>query len=517
MKAKRSVYNLIFGFGSQLITMALGIVLPRLFLVNFGSEVNGFMASIGQVFIYMALLEAGVGAASLQALYRPVSKDDKREINSILAATSIYYRKAGIYYFFFVILFALTYPFVVDTNLDNKSVIVVILLTGMAGALRFYFQGKYTILLSAEGKSYITTSILTITNIITSIIKIILLLKGYNIIVIQISYFGLTIIQLIIFYFYITKNYKWLDLNVKPNFKAVEQKNSALIHQISSLVFSNTDILILTIFCDLKVVSVYVIYNLIFSMVDSVIYTVNSSLTFVLGQAYHECKEKYKRLYDLYEVYFLAFVFSIFTITYILILPFMRLYTQGLNDINYIDFWLPVLFVILKLLSYSRSPAGNAIAVAGHFKNTQNRSLLETILNLTCSLFFVNLLGIYGVLLGTILALIYRSIDMVIYSNIKILHRSPFITTKRLLTNSCLFLAILIIQNIIVINPTSYIGVFVWSLSLLIIITPLYLLVIAIFEREAFSNLKFYLDLIFKRFYGHKRNLNSISKGGQVE
>ena len=73
MKARRSVYNLIFGFGSLLITISFGIVIPRLFLINFGSEVNGLMSSISQVFVYLALFEAGVGTASIQALYKPIS------------------------------------------------------------------------------------------------------------------------------------------------------------------------------------------------------------------------------------------------------------------------------------------------------------------------------------------------------------------------------------------------------------------------------------------------------------
>ena len=41
MKFKKTVYNLIFGIGTQLITLALGLVIPRLILQSYGSEVNG--------------------------------------------------------------------------------------------------------------------------------------------------------------------------------------------------------------------------------------------------------------------------------------------------------------------------------------------------------------------------------------------------------------------------------------------------------------------------------------------
>lgn len=93
MKAKRSLLNLGFGLTSQVITIILGFFIPRLIMVNYGSEANGLIASIVQIISYFALLEAGVGAASLQALYKPIASNDRGHINSILAATSRYYKK----------------------------------------------------------------------------------------------------------------------------------------------------------------------------------------------------------------------------------------------------------------------------------------------------------------------------------------------------------------------------------------------------------------------------------------
>ncbi|MCP3761397.1 sugar isomerase [Domibacillus sp. A3M-37] len=505
MRVKRSFLNLTFGIVSQILLIALGIIIPRLFLVNFGSEVNGLMASIAQILIYLSLLEAGVGAASLQALYKPVAKDDKQSINSILAATSSYYKKTGIYYFWTVLLIAIIYPFIIDSNLSKATVFVVILLAGMSGAINYYFQGKYRILLTAEGKTYVNTSIITIINILNSIVKIVLLSLHFNIIAVQASYFIITIIQIVIFKIYIKKNYKWIDLNEKPNFEAIAQKNSALIHQVSFLIFSSTDVIILTIFTDLKVVSVYVMYNLLFNMIDNIIFTVNGSITFALGQTYHESKSKFIKLYDVYEVYFMAFIFSLFTIAYILILPFMRLYTYGINDINYIDFWLPILFILLKLLTNARTSGINAITIAGHFKETQNRSILEATINIILSLIFVQFFGIYGVLMGTIGALLYRSTDTIIYANKKILYRSPWITIKRWLVNVGIFLMMLFVADYFNINPTSYITIVVWSVILIVILLPVYFIICSLFEKEIYLDLKEFLKGYLDKIKGRKK------------
>lgn len=62
-KGKRIIK--IFGYGviSQVVTLLLGIIIPKLMIVSYGSEVNGLLSSIRQVFVYVALLEAGIGTA----------------------------------------------------------------------------------------------------------------------------------------------------------------------------------------------------------------------------------------------------------------------------------------------------------------------------------------------------------------------------------------------------------------------------------------------------------------------
>ena len=59
--AKKGVENILSGVCSQLVTLALGVIIPRLVLVNLGSEANGLLNSLNQVLAYVALLEAGVG------------------------------------------------------------------------------------------------------------------------------------------------------------------------------------------------------------------------------------------------------------------------------------------------------------------------------------------------------------------------------------------------------------------------------------------------------------------------
>ena len=96
-RQRNSINNLVWGIIGNLITSIVAIVIPRLFIVNYGSEINGLLASIRQIYVYLALLEIGVGDASVVALYGPIARQDHKSVNEILAATDFYYKKNRYY------------------------------------------------------------------------------------------------------------------------------------------------------------------------------------------------------------------------------------------------------------------------------------------------------------------------------------------------------------------------------------------------------------------------------------
>lgn len=490
MKSKRGLYNIIFGMLGQFLTIIIGLIIPRLFIVNLGSEANGLVSSISQIYIYIGLLEAGIGAVSIQALYKPIAQNDHEGVNKILSATAKYYHKAGIYYLICIGILGIIYPLIIESYFSKFDIFLIIVFSGLSGAINFLFQGKYKVFLMAEGKNYIISNIATFLSVISSLIKALLIMLGFNVVIIQFSCLIINLSQIIFFEFYIRRNYKWLDTNTSPNYKAISQKNSAFIHQISAMIFANTDIIVITVFCDLKVASVYAMYNLVTTYISGILQNINSGIVFILGQKYHENKEVYLKLNDVYDTYYMAIAFAIYTIAYILFLPFMKLYTKDIIDINYIDNLLPVLFIFIQLLNCGRAAANNSINVAGHFKKTQNRSIIEAIINIVVSLVCVNIFGIYGVLIGTIVALFYRVNDIILYSCKYILLRSPIKTYIRWIINLISMLIIIYISNLLDIKIESYISLVFNGVILLVITVPIYLFISSILNIECYMYIK---------------------------
>ncbi len=496
MDSKRGINNIIYGFLSQAVTMGLSLIVPRLVLVNLGSEANGLLHSISSIFTYLTLLEAGVGKATTQALYKPLGAKDFDGINSIMSATNKFYKKTGYIYSVVLFLFALIYTIFIDTTLSHITVFSVIIITGGSSVLKYFVQGKYTVLMGAEGKEYVLTNYSTVNTIVTSFCKIALLVFGFGVVEIQGMYLFFSAIQMLFVVFYIKRNYKWLNVKVKPDYEAISQKNFVLLHQITGMIFNNTDILLLTVMADLKTVSVYSMYTTFYTVIKSVLNTVSFSYSYALGQIFHSDKEEFKRLHDVYELYNMSLTFALICILNIFILPFMKIYTADVTDINYVDKYIPVLFTAVYLLSNARASSGLVIDFAQHFKETRWRAILESAINIVVSIVGIKLFGIYGALIGTVAALIYRANDMIIYAN-RLLKRSPFVTYKRWLVNLALFLVVTVVSKLILPEITSLFILIVWAAVYCVVIVPLFFAVDSLSEiktaKYAFKIVKKYI------------------------
>ena len=486
--------NLFYSIFNQLLILGLGIIVPRLILTSYGSEVNGLLSTITQIFAYVALLEAGIGNASVNALYKPITENDKYEISDILSATQKYYRKITYIYIACVIILSFGYPLVIETELSYVSVVLVILFQGMSGALTFYFVAAYKQVLIADGKNYIVQNITLVIYVLTSLAKIILMQNGFNIVLLQFAYFVIYCIQVFIYVRVMKKRYEWIKIHKNPSMRCLSQRNAFLIHEISGTIFSSTDVLVLSTFCSLKIASVYAVYNMVFTALNSMINSINSGLTYILGQTYASDKEAYVKTHDGYDSLYMALVFSLITVAYVLILPFVNLYTRGINDIAYVDYKLPILFAIIQLMSCSRAVSARLITISGHAKATQYRSLLEALINLGTSLILVQFLGIYGVLIGTIIALLYRVNDIIIYANKKILKRTPLKTYKKFICNFLIFSIIVIANHYcrewLIGNCSSYIVFFVMGIVFSIISFAVYFGFVFVTNKSVYKLIK---------------------------
>lgn len=488
---QKSKLNVLISFFYQVVAIALGLIVPRITLLGYGSSINGLLSSALQFVGYLAIFEAGIQAVATKSLYKTVGNNDNAGTNSILSAVNRNYKKIGVYYLVGLIILSSLYPlFIKVNNLSYFTIFFVVFFSGLSNVILFFFQGKYRILLQVEGKNYFISLLNIITNISNHGIKILLLNFRVNIAFVVFGSFVASMIPAVIIMVYIKAKYKWIDLKAEPNFLALAQSKDAIVHQVSWMIFSSTDTFILTIFCNLKVVSVYVIYKMINDYMFAFSKIPFESMSFRLGQLYSTDKERFKKYINVVEVFTSNICFILFTVTLCLTTSFVGLYTNGIKDINYVDQKLAILFVAVQLLNYMRTPMLNTISYAGHFRQTLIPTIIETIINIVVSILGVFFLGIYGVLLGTIVSLLYRTIDIIFYSNKKLLNRSPMRTFSYYIVEGNLLAVIytlFINLNIVIDNYLKFIVV---GAILTISVGVIFISISCLLFREEFKFLK---------------------------
>lgn len=489
---KKILKNLLFGFGGQLLILAMSIILPRFILISFGSEVNGIATTITQIFTYITLLEAGIGNASVNRLYKDISSDDREGISVTLSATKKYFNRIIPIYVLCVAAFCIIYPLVIKTTVSSATIRLIIIVQGLSGVINFYFTNTYTQLLIADGRNYVSSNLTLMVKTVSTIVQILLIQLGFDIVSVQVSLLLAFVLKAIITNIYVKKKYPWLKKVSNVDTGLLEQRGAFIVHEVSGVLFQGTDVFLISIFCSMQEVSVYSIYNMVYVALSGIFTVLFKGIDFNLGLEYNRDREKYIKLHDTYETIVSCFVFAMISAAYMVILPFVKLYTDGVDDVDYIRPLIPILFSLIQLLSSSRSVASKLITISGRAKNTMIQSISETAINIIVSVVCGYFWGIPGVLLGTIMALLYRTNDIIIYANVKILNRRPWYAYRIILINFALFAGVLLLAHNVDLNINSYIDFFVYGVLILIIMFVLFFgihLLLTRNIREAFINI----------------------------
>ncbi|MDR0304601.1 MAG: hypothetical protein LBH98_07555 [Chitinispirillales bacterium] len=454
---KEIIRNVFINIFAQVITLVIGFILPPLIITTYGSAQNGMVASIAQFIAYLSVVEAGIGAASIAALTKPLYNNDKNQINSIIAATQNFYSKAGSIFAFMILLLAFIYPHIVE-YVDKFSACFMVLVLSIGGILDFFVIGKYRVLLIADRKNYIMVIFRIINIILSAVVSIILIENGNSLLLVKFTSVLIYVSGYAMIFVYVKKHYCFINLKTKFDKNTLEQKWDVMCHRVSGMVLDNSPLVLLTIFCSLSEVSIYSIYSMIFLAIDKLIDTLSDGMQGFFGRFLAENNpNKMKKIYEKYETVYFLIIGICYTCALILTIPFMQIYARNMTDANYIQPTLVVLFVAVGIMNKLRQPAIMLYVSAGHFKQTKWQAIAEAVINISASIFFVIKFGFTGVLLGSVCSLAYRTLDIIIYSSKNVVHNSLLITfTKVIVLGIWYYIGYFILYGYMAYNINSY-------------------------------------------------------------
>ena len=192
---KSASKNMVMSVVSRLISLVTGLIVQRYLLLAFGSTLNGLTTSINQVMAYLVLLEAGLGTASVQALYDPLAVGNWKKVSGILTATGIEYKKISAIFFTLLLGVSVLIPLAVSGEVEFATAGLLTIITGSSYVISYIMGGKYKALLDADRKIYVLYALDSISVIASCVLRVIALNAGQSIVLVQLLNLACTAIK----------------------------------------------------------------------------------------------------------------------------------------------------------------------------------------------------------------------------------------------------------------------------------------------------------------------------------
>lgn len=417
MREKRLFYNTISSLVFQVTTIICGFILPRLILNAFGSEVNGLVNSITQFLGVISFLELGVGAVVQSALYKPLAEKNQEDVSKIISSANKFFTRLGQILLIYVIALVIFYPQFAGKNFGFIYTATLIVTISISSFAQYFFGIVNRLLLTADQHGYIQYNAQTLAVVCNTAACFILIRVGCSIQIVKLTTSLIYLLQPFLIYLYVRHHYS-IDRKIKYIKEPIPQKWNGIAQHVAAVILDGTDTIVLTLFATLSDVSIYSVYFLVVKGVKQLFMSMTNGITSLIGElwAKQEIKELNKTFSWTEWVIHTGTTF-VFGLTAILIVPFVRVYTLGIHDANYIQPLFAALIVAANAGHCLRLPYNIIILAAGHYKQTQNNYIIAAILNIVVSVVTVKAWGLIGVAIGTLVAMGYQTVWMAVYDS----------------------------------------------------------------------------------------------------
>lgn len=421
MRSQKAFRSILSSMIVTLMTMLSRLIIPRLIIYNFGSDVNGLVTSIDQFLGYITVMEAGLSGVVHAALYKPLANGDKEAVSAIVKSAKRFFRGISIAFVLYLIGMMVVYPMFVNDSFDRVYTMAMVFVIGISVVFYYSIGMAYQLLLEADQRKYVV-DISQITLVVVDLVVVLILVySGAGIHLIKLASSLLFAIRPLVLWSYVRKKYK-LDAHVTPDERALDQRWDGLGHHIAHMVHINTDVALITLFLNVREVSVYMIHYLVVAGVRSIVSLVSQGVDAAFGNMIaNKEQDSLESNFKMVELLLFALTTVFFTAAGILIVPFITVYSQDVTDANYIRPLFATFLVLSEVMYCIRIPYELIVKSAGHFKQTRPIALQEAGFNLVLSTMLIQRFGLTGAAFGTLLAMTYRTIRYAHYLSQNIL------------------------------------------------------------------------------------------------
>ena len=418
-RTKNAGRNILFGGILKMYQIVVPFLMRTAMIYFMGMQYLGLNSLFVSVLQVLNLAELGVGSAMVYSMYKPIVEDDKVTICALMKMYRTYYRVIGLV--IAVIGIALTpfIPHLIKCDFPAELNIYILYLLNLSVTVLSYWLFAYkNSLLQAHQRSDVGNKVTLITMTVQYGLQFLVLvtIKDYYIyVIIALATQALTNILVAVIATKMYPEYKPIGKLPVSMVRDINQRIRDLFTaKLGSVIVNSVDTIVVSAFLGLTTLAIFQNYQYIITSVIGMVTIVFNACTAGIGNSLIvETREK--NYNDLKEFTFIIAWIAGFCSTCFLCLfqPFMTIWVG--ND-SKLKFSAVICFCIYYFV-YEINQLLNAYKdAAGIWHEDRFRPLVTALINLGMNLVMVQFWGIYGVILSTVLSMLFVGMPWLLHN-----------------------------------------------------------------------------------------------------
>ena len=411
-RSRNATRNIIFGVILKIYQLVLPFAMRTIIMYELGVKYLGLNSLFTSILQVLNLAELGVGSAMVFSMYKPIAKEDSRTICALMKLYKIYYRLIGLVVLAAGLILLPFIPKLIAGDVpDGINVYVLYLLNLMATVFTYWLFAYKNSILQAHQRQDVISKVTIVTDTCKYILQIGMLFSFHNyyyyVCVLLLSQIFNNILTALVS----NKLYPQFQAEgklPKETVKEINQKIKDLFtSKLGFTIVSSADTVVISAFLGLEALAIYQNYYYIVNAVIGFVTIIYSSITAGVGNSMIVCDTE-KNYHDFQIFTFLACWILAFSVSCFsgLFQPFMKLWMGT-------DLLLPYQLVILLCVYfwvYEYIMMASVYKDAGGIWHEDRfRPLISGLVNLSLNLLTVKFLGLYGIVLSTIVSMVVIS------------------------------------------------------------------------------------------------------------
>ena len=409
-RTKNASRNISFGVILKIYQILVPFLMRTAMIYLMGVQYLGLNSLFTSLLQVLNLAELGVGTAMVYSMYKPIAEDDETTICALMKLYRTYYRVIGLV--IAVVGCALTpfIPYLIKSDVPAGINIYILYLLNLGATVLSYWLFAYkNSILQAHQRTDVVSRVTLVTSTVQYGLQIAVLWLFHNYylyVIVALATQALTNIVTAVCTNKLYPQFKPKGELPKTEVDAINKRVRDLFTaKLGGVVVNSADTIVVSAFLGLTVLAVYQNYYFILTSVIGFITVVFTACTAGIGNSLIvETKEK--NFNDLNKFTFLvSWIAGICSCCFLGIFqPFMRLWAGN-------DFLLPFSAVICLVAYYYIYEINQLLNLykdaGGIWHEDRFRPLVTAIANVSMNLIMVQFWGIYGVLLSTVLSMMF--------------------------------------------------------------------------------------------------------------